>query len=30
MNQLENARAVIDSVDSQMAALFEQRMNAVC
>lgn len=30
MNQLENARALIDSVDSQMAALFEQRMEAVC
>lgn len=30
MNQLEQARITIDSIDSQMAALFEQRMNAVC
>ena len=27
MNQLEQARAQIDTVDRQMAALFEQRMN---
>ncbi|MBQ7859085.1 MAG: chorismate mutase [Faecalibacterium sp.] len=30
MNQLEQARITIDAIDSQMAALFEQRMNAVC
>ena len=29
MNQLEQARAQIDTVDRQMAALFEQRMAAV-
>ncbi|EJX00023.1 protein containing Chorismate mutase domain protein [gut metagenome] len=29
MNQLEEARRVIDHVDRQMAALFEQRMEAV-
>lgn len=30
MNELEQARITIDAIDSQMAALFEQRMNAVC
>lgn len=29
MDQLEQARRVIDHVDRQMAALFEQRMEAV-
>ena len=29
MNQLEEARHVIDRADRQMAALFEQRMEAV-
>ena len=29
MNQLEQARAEIDRIDRQMAALFEQRMQAV-
>ena len=29
MNQLEQARIRIDEVDRQMAALFEQRMDAV-
>ncbi len=29
MNQLDEARRVIDHVDRQMAALFEQRMEAV-
>lgn len=30
MNQLEQARITIDTIDRQMAQLFEQRMNAAC